>query len=64
MFYIQYDDTGNLLAVTNEVPNEHSSMTIDEDTFIKFVSGKQNLTDFAICKFDIAACNDPSTSIP
>ena len=48
MFYIQYDDIGNLLAVTNEVPNEHSSMTIDEDTFIKFVSGKQNLTDFAV----------------
>lgn len=48
MFYIQYDDTGNLLAVTNEVPKEPSFITIDEGTFIKFVSGKQNLLDFAV----------------
>jgi len=48
MFYIQYDDIGNLLAVTNEVPKEPSFITIDEGTFIKFVSGKQNLLDFAV----------------
>ena len=56
MFYIQYDDHGNLLSVTNEVRKDSACVTIDETTFIEFVSGKENLHDFIILGLPL---NDP-----
>ena len=48
MFYVHYDDQGNLLSVTNEVRSNEAFVTIDQTTFTDFVSGKENLLDFIV----------------
>ena len=48
MFYVHYDNQGNLLSVTNEVRSNESFVTIDEATFTDFVSGRENLLDFIV----------------
>jgi len=48
MFYVYYDDQGNLTSVTNEVREGTPFVTIDQNTFRDFVSGKENLLDFII----------------
>ena len=48
MFYVHYDDQGNLLSVTSEVRSNEAFVTIDQTTFTDFVSGKENLLDFIV----------------
>ena len=50
MFYVHYDNQGNLLSVTNEVRPNESFVTIDEATFTDFVSGRENLLDFIVLR--------------
>jgi len=48
MFYMYYDDTGNLTSVTNELHENKPMIQIDQDTYVDFVSGKWNLIDYYI----------------
>jgi len=48
MFYVYYDESGNVLSVTNEVYTDKTSIEIDKDSYIQFVSGKKNLQEFVV----------------
>jgi hypothetical protein len=48
MFYVYYDERGNLLSVTNELYTDKNSIEIDKDLYIQFVSGKKNLQEFVV----------------
>jgi len=48
MFYVYYDESGNVLSVTNEVYTDKNSIEIDKDSYIQFVSGKKNLQEFVV----------------
>lgn len=48
MFYVYYDERGNLLSVTNELYTDKNSIEIDKDSYIQFVSGKKNLQEFVV----------------
>jgi len=48
MFYVYYDESGNVLSVTNELYTDKNSIEIDKDSYIQFVSGKKNLQEFVV----------------
>lgn len=48
MFYVYYDESGNVLSVTNELYTDKNSIEIDKDLYIQFVSGKKNLQEFVV----------------